>query len=257
MQAGKPREAAQRIRCRVPLGPVCGDADPSSYCDGCPWSLQRRPETTPPARICAADTGGRQGASTGLCRLGHGPWPEDGVRRTDSGGWHAGHRRVSTWVRGFFFPRLTWRYGRRVLLVALVTAMTARYILVPCRIQGASMEPAYRDGGVALIWRGAFLLREPGRGQVVAIRAQGTRVMFLKRVVALAGQSVAFRDGTLLLDGMPVEEPYVRGPCNWELPERRVSPDCVYLVGDNRSMPMEQHIFGETERRRLAGVPVW
>jgi hypothetical protein len=31
----------------------------------------------------------------------------------------------------------------------------------------------------------------------------------------------------------------------------------VYLIGDNRSMPMEQHQFGQTPLNRIVGSPLW
>ena len=75
----------------------------------------------------------------------------------------------------------------------------------------------------------------------------------------LEGQNevVAFVDGKLFIDGKPHYEPYVKFVCDWNLPPRRVEPDHYYVVGDNRSMPMGNHIFGSVARRRIEGVPTW
>ncbi len=81
--------------------------------------------------------------------------------------------------------------------------------------------------------------------------------MLLKRVVALEGEEVAFRQGKLLINGEELEEPYLRYPCDWNLPARKVEKESVYVVGDNRSMPMENHYFGQTSIRRIVGVPLW
>lgn len=58
--------------------------------------------------------------------------------------------------------------------------------------------------------------------------------MLLKRVVALEGEEVSFRQGKLLVNGKELEEPYLRHPCEWDLPPRKVEKDSVYVVGDNR-----------------------
>jgi hypothetical protein len=29
------------------------------------------------------------------------------------------------------------------------------------------------------------------------------------------------------------------------------------VVGDNRVMPMEQHVFGQTDIQRILGTPLW
>jgi signal peptidase I len=81
--------------------------------------------------------------------------------------------------------------------------------------------------------------------------------MLLKRVVAQENEEVEFRDGKLFINGKEIEEPYVRYPCHWNLSPRRVEKDCVYVIGDNRSMPIENHLFGQASKSRLLGVPLW
>ncbi len=81
--------------------------------------------------------------------------------------------------------------------------------------------------------------------------------MLLKRVVALEGEEVEFRAGKLFVDETQITEPYVRYPCDWDLTPRRVENGHIYLVGDNRSMPMRSHVFGQTSVNRVVGAPLW
>jgi signal peptidase I len=82
-------------------------------------------------------------------------------------------------------------------------------------------------------------------------------VMLLKRIVAVGGETVEFRDGRLFVNGEEIDEPYVRYPCDWNLLPRLVKGDCVYIVGDNRKMPMRAHVFGQTSIKRIVGAPLW
>ena len=77
--------------------------------------------------------------------------------------------------------------------------------------------------------------------------------MLLKRVVALQGETIEFRNGMLYVNGNSIEEPYVRHRSGWELPLRTVAPGHVYVVGDNRGTPMTQHRFGEVDMNRIVG----
>ena len=61
----------------------------------------------------------------------------------------------------------------------------------------------------------------------------------------------------LPVDEKEIDEPYVRYPCDWNLSPRHVEKDCVYVVGDNRNMPIENHVFGQTSIKRIVGVPLW
>jgi signal peptidase I len=157
----------------------------------------------------------------------------------------------------FLFPPATPRTLIRIALIAFAAYGCFGHICIPFRIKGGSMEPTYRNGQVNFCWRLRYLFSGPARHDVVLVRFAGTKVMLLKRIVALEGETVAFSDGTLVIDGVQMDEPYVRYSSTWNLPARTVRKGFVYLVGDNRSMPKDSHNFGQTSVKRITGVPLW
>jgi len=160
-------------------------------------------------------------------------------------------------LRRFLLPDLNRRFVIRLLLVALATVVLFTQALVPLRIEGRSMEPTYKDGGFTFCWRGRYLISEPARGEVVAIRFAGQRVMLLKRIVGLAGDTVEFRNGALFVNNAWVNELYVRTPSDWNLAPRTVEAGKVYVVGDNRTVPLDRHQIGQVERERIVGGVLW
>ncbi len=160
-------------------------------------------------------------------------------------------------LKRFLFPSLTPAFLIRVLCLAILSYGIFGFVLTPFRIEGHSMEPTHRNGTFNFCWRLRYLFSKPKRGDVVVIRFAGERITLLKRVVALEGEVVEFRHGTLLIDGKELEEPYVRAPYRWNLPARRVDPGSVYVVGDNRSGPMKGHLFGQVALTRILGTPLW
>jgi len=160
-------------------------------------------------------------------------------------------------IRQFFFPSITPTFLIRVSSVALSAYLFFGYLCIPFSIRGSSMEPTYHNGGVNFCWRLRYLFSEPKRHDVVTVRFAGSKVMLLKRVIALEGEQVEFRNGKLFINGREIEEPYVRWPYHWNLSPRQVEKDCIYVVGDNRSMPIESHHFGQASKRRIMGVPLW
>jgi signal peptidase I len=160
-------------------------------------------------------------------------------------------------IRRFVFPRLTRGFVIRVAVVAAFAYLFFGHICVPLRIKGSSMEPTYHDGGFNFCWRLRYLFSKPERHDVVVVRFAGRRIMLMKRVVALEDELVEFRAGKLFVEDKPINERYVRYPCDWNLSPRRVERRCVYVVGDNRKMPIEDHRFGQTPVKRIVGAPLW
>ncbi len=160
-------------------------------------------------------------------------------------------------LREFLLPRIDRRYLLRVAVVALVAYVVFGHVLMPARIKGSSMEPAYRNGRVNLCFRLRYLFSEPRHGDLVMVKFRRGRFMYLKRVVAVAGDTVEFRGGVLLVNGREVDEPYVVNPCDWDQPPRKVETGNIYVVGDNRDMPIEDHSFGSADLKRVKGAPLW
>ena len=163
---------------------------------------------------------------------------------------------MPSWQR-FLLPHLTRGFAIRLVAVAAFATILFGYILVPFWIRGHSMAPTYRDGEFNFCNTLRYLWTPPRPREVVAIRLAGKSIMLLKRVVALEGDTVAFRDGHLLVNDRVVTESYVQNPAPWNLAPRTVAPNHVYVVGDNRRVPMEVHRFGQTPLDRIMGGPLW
>jgi len=119
------------------------------------------------------------------------------------------------------------------------------------------MEPTYMNGSLNFCFRLKYLYAVPQRRDVVVIRMAGEKIMLLKRIVALEGDSVAFQNGRLWVNAKPVDESYIHFTTDWNLPPRTVKKRHVYVVGDNRNVPMAKHQFGQTSTQRIIGVPLW
>ncbi len=119
------------------------------------------------------------------------------------------------------------------------------------------MTPTYPERGFTFCWRPAFWFRAPRHGDVVMLRYVGRRVALLKRIAGLPGDTLAFSNGQLIRNGLPVEEPWIGEPADWNMESRSVPDGHVYVIGDNRRVNMDQHMFGAISMNRLLGTPLW
>lgn len=166
-------------------------------------------------------------------------------------------RTMNSSMRNFLFPKPDRRFWIRMAVVAATAYVFFGHVCLPMKVRGISMAPTYSDGGLNFCWRPAFWFKTPRRGDVVMIRFAGRRVSLLKRIIGLAGDTIAFESGVLIRNGEPAVEPYAAGPCDWNLSARTVSAGCVYVAGDNRAVDMNKHMFGEIKTSRILGAPLW
>src|SRR5277367_6731550 len=96
----------------------------------------------------------------------------------------------------------------RIIVLVVTCVVVFKFVLLPIRVEGISMLPAYKDRSIQFINRLAYVGREARRGDVVGIRLAGTNVfyrtpgvMYMKRIVGMPGETVAFARGHLLIDG--------------------------------------------------------
>ena len=177
--------------------------------------------------------------------------------------WHkiaAAHRSDDDTARGevmeFFFPRLRAGFFIRLAAVAFFALVVFGFLLMPCVIDGESMMPTYGRHGFNFCKKWSYWFSKPQRGDVVIIK-YASNIYLLKRIVALEGDTVEFRRGKLFVNGIEQDEPYVKYLSNWNLKPREVAPGSCYVVGDNRSQRMHEHVFGQISLERIAGEPLF
>lgn len=140
-----------------------------------------------------------------------------------------------------------------MILWTVLLILGSRFVVLPVKVHGVSMLPTYHDNQINLINKLVYRKHGPARGDVVAIRYAGEHMMLLKRVIGLPGETVAFRGGKVFINGEMLSEPYIKLPTNWNRLPVTLEPDEYFVVGDNRSMPAEDHTFGRAKRYRIVG----
>jgi signal peptidase I len=168
-------------------------------------------------------------------------------------------RCFDSWLRILAIGRNPKRTLIRAAVLAVVCVVIFKGVLLRVRVEGISMTPTYADGSTHFVNRLAYLWHEPRRGDVVGIRLtppngwSAPHIMYLKRIIGLPGEAISFVDGRVLVNGQILDEPYERGPCDWNADAVTLGADEYFVVGDNRSMAKEDHLFGRAERSRIVG----
>ncbi len=133
-----------------------------------------------------------------------------------------------------------------------VNAATGRF-----RIQGQSMEPTLHSGEFVITNKISYLLGPPQRGDIIVFIAPHGNVPtreddYIKRIVGLPGETVTVSGGQVLIDGQPLDEPYILEPPSY-MRSWTVGLDEYFVLGDNRNHSNDSHDWGMLKRDAILG----
>ena len=124
-----------------------------------------------------------------------------------------------------------------LIVVAAVAALIATLILPVLQIAGTSMEPSLNDGDIVLLVKTDNLKS----GDLCAFYYSNK--ILIKRIIATPGDYIWIEsDGTVFLNGEPLDEPYVSekalGECDVEFPYQ-VPENSYFVMGDKRETSID------------------
>lgn len=174
----------------------------------------------------------------------------------------------------------TGREYYEALLIAIIFVNFARiFVFQAFKIPTGSMEDNLLVGDHVIVNKFIYgtagdgplstlvPIREVRRGDVVVFRyPRDPKTDFVKRVIALPGETVEIRDKKVLIDGKPLDEPYamfddpIIYPMQFagldsrdQLGPRAVPPGQYFVMGDNRDHSHDSRVWGFVPRALIKG----
>lgn len=144
--------------------------------------------------------------------------------------------------------------GKKFLLLVLLAFLFLRFVIGFSVISGNSMLDTFQNGDIVIYTR---INREIERGDILSV-AIPSGEYYVKRVVALGGDEVDLRDGTLYVNGIAESGDFIRGN-TW--PEEgsftypyTVAEGDAFVLGDNREESIDSRFFGAVNLHQAKGV---
>lgn len=169
-----------------------------------------------------------------------------------------------------------------LIIIALVLALLIKSFLVQAfYIPSESMVPTLRDGDRVLVNKLVLTVRDPRRGEIVVFEnprlqeedrnplsavwhwvTEGLGFSvdpnkdFIKRVIAIPGDTIEVRGGRVFVNGARLQEPYLeRNRDRSDFAPYTVPPDTYFMMGDNRanSQDSRSQAVGPVPREKIVG----
>lgn len=131
----------------------------------------------------------------------------------------------------------------------------------PHQVQGDSMLPNFTNNEYILTDKVTYRFGEPQRGDVVVFKAPNNpRRDYIKRVIALPGETIKLQDNQIFIDEQPLTENYLdsseritggfylknNGTASMQEGE-------YFVLGDNRDQSQDSRTWGAIEKNEIVG----
>ena len=128
----------------------------------------------------------------------------------------------------------------------LIVALLNMFVFVQVNVSGSSMDPTLKNNDRLIAVR---LMYKPKVGDIVVVQpylSEGTvkgklmfgRVLYIKRVIAVGGQTIDMRKGRVYIDGELFEEEYIADDVRTFTQTTKmpvtIPEGHVFVMGDNR-----------------------
>ena len=174
-----------------------------------------------------------------------------------------------------------------VITAVLIAVVLRASVAQAFRIPSSSMEPQLQVGDRVVVSRISYELHDPRRGDIVvfdcppgagcpvddgghpvgravetvleALLVRQPRVEeFIKRVIALPGETVQGKEGSVWIDGRRLVEPYLGdGVQTTDFAPVTIAPGDVWVMGDNRGNSSDSRVFGPIDVDTIVGRAVF
>ncbi|MDO8717194.1 MAG: signal peptidase I [Dehalococcoidales bacterium] len=149
-------------------------------------------------------------------------------------------------------------------LLAAVVYAGLHYTIQDYVVHQSSMEPNFQEGQRVLVSKLVYNFREPARGDVIILHpplsSNPSATPFIKRIIALPGESVDIKNGEVRVNGVKLSEPYIKSPPPYTYSLAKVPENEYFVLGDNRPNSEDSHRGWTVPRENIIGkawLSIW
>ncbi|GAA4712980.1 signal peptidase I [Brevibacillus fulvus] len=158
--------------------------------------------------------------------------------------------------------REAWEWIRALGIAIILAFLIRTFLFAPFVVDGQSMETTLHNGEKLVVNKAIYLLSQPQRGDIIVFHAEPTRD-YIKRVIAVAGDTIEMKNDQLYLNGKQADEPYLaekrkeakqKGvPLTEDFGPITIPDGQIFVMGDNRLNSRDSRAIGPVDVDTVVG----
>ena len=152
-----------------------------------------------------------------------------------------------------------WLELVELVIIAVVLAFVIKaFVFEPFYIPSGSMYPTLQVNDRIMVSKLSYHLSSPHRGDIIVFKfPQDPSRDFVKRLIAVGGETIEIRNSALLINGRPVPENYLPAGLKFDNYGPVKVPDGSYfMMGDNRNNSDDSRYWGMMPGKNIIGKAV-
>lgn len=165
-------------------------------------------------------------------------------------------------------PSFSWKseitdWVKRLTIVGIFAFGLNYFVIAVYAVNGESMLPTFLGNERIVINKWIYDVRQPQRGEIIVFQATETE-KYIKRIIALPGDTVEVIGDTLLINGKAQSEPYLQAVIDkvhangqiynmLDSEALKVPAGTLFVLGDNRSNTVDSRILGMIDQEKVIG----
>ncbi|HSW57865.1 MAG TPA: signal peptidase I [Dehalococcoidales bacterium] len=136
-------------------------------------------------------------------------------------------------------------------LAIIIFVLLRTFVGQGSEVFDVSMQPTLVEGHRLMVIK---LFYTPQRGDIIVFYPNPeAKRQYVKRLIGLPGDTVEVKNYKVYVNGIALNEPYVKEPPNYTMAARTLPEGAYFVLGDNRNHSTDSHYGWTVERNNIVG----
>jgi signal peptidase I len=160
-------------------------------------------------------------------------------------------------------PPFSWRAILEIVqalaLAVVISVVLNLFVVQVTEVRQRSMEPTLEQNDRVLVSKLDYRFGGPQRGDIIVFNppVPDATIPYVKRVIAVGGETIDLRNGNVFVNGQQVNIPQAHGATQPQAPQIvypfTVPDGQIFVMGDNRTFSSDSRTFGPVPVGNIIG----